>query len=89
MFYWSEPSAGSPCVEDALTSQGIEMPKSDKAKRGDNQGAAVKRTDQDGTVPSSDAPLVDSALADIRDRRARQAAAVGTGRPRRAEIDDP
>jgi len=42
----------------------------------------------DAMVSKSDAPLVDSALAGIRDRRTAQAAAVGTGRPRRAKGDE-
>ncbi|EPE94257.1 hypothetical protein B5K06_25635 [Rhizobium grahamii] len=64
------------------------MPKIDKPKREDDRPSSEKPADQAGTVPSSDAPLVDSALAGIRDRRARQAAAVGTGRSRRAKSDN-
>jgi hypothetical protein len=57
------------------------MPKIDKPKRDDDH--PEKSPDDATIVASSDAPLVDSALAGIREKRARQAAAVGTARPRR------
>ncbi|KRB57073.1 hypothetical protein ASE04_28660 [Rhizobium sp. Root708] len=63
------------------------MPKIDKLERENDRPPSEKRNDKAGTVASSDAPLVDSALAGVRDRRARQAATIGTGRSRQTKSD--
>lgn len=55
------------------------MPNIDKQKRQNKRPSSEEKTSQLSAVASSDAPLVDSALADIRERRARQAAVVGPG----------
>jgi len=63
------------------------MPNTDRPKRKNRPRPAENKTEQSTLDASSDAPLVDSALSDIRDRRARQAAAAGTGRPRQRKKD--
>jgi hypothetical protein len=63
------------------------MPNIDNQKRQNKRPSSEEKANQLGAVVSSDAPLVDSALADIRERRARQAAVVGTGRPRQTKND--
>lgn len=64
------------------------MAESDPTKPEGDHPSSEKLGDPGGTADSSDAPLVDNALAAIRNKRARQAAAVGTGRARQAKDDD-